>query len=64
MDDTSATVLPVPKKSGPSSITLSLPVINAARAAYVTIVGDSKADAVAQFLEKGSGELLPVQARA
>ncbi len=51
LSSSSALVLPVNKGSGPSSITLSLAVMNAARASVVAMTGASKADAVMMCLE-------------
>jgi 6-phosphogluconolactonase len=44
-------VLPVQKGSGPGSITLSLPVMNAARKVIMCMSGASKADAVRTCME-------------
>jgi 6-phosphogluconolactonase len=49
---TGAQVLPVQKGSGPGSITLSLPVMNAARKVIMCMAGASKADAVRLCLEE------------
>ena len=52
LDTSGALVLPVQKGSGPGSITLSLPVMSAAKSVVLCMSGASKADAVRLCLQE------------